>query len=168
MPNASLDAVLKEAYATAPSDVVYLDTLEISHPAVGSSIFLVKDRVDHTLTLETTEEVLFKGCSFKVILPSSGQNGVQEISVAIDNVDRAIGDFIETAKESLVPVSLSFRPYLASDPTTPLMNPPLTLFLRDVVVNAFQVTGKATFADILNKRFLSLLYTRERFPSLAN
>lgn len=168
MPNESLTAAIKEAYATAPSNVVYLETLEISHPLVTPSIYLVKDRVNHDFTLETAAVKTFRACSFRLTLPTSGESGVQEIGIAIDNVDRAIGDFLNTVKESLTPASLTFRPYLSTDPTTPQMNPPLVLFLRDAVVNVFEVTGKATFADILNKRFLSQLYTRERFPSLAN
>lgn len=169
MPNTALTDAIREAYATAPTDVVYLETLEISHPDVEETVYLVKDRQNHDLTLEGAGGVkTFEACPFRFSLPASGDNGVQELSLAVDNVDRRISDFLNTAKESLDPVTVTYRPYLASDPTTPQLNPPLVLYLTDVVITAVEVSGKATFADILNKKFPTEIYTRARFPSLAN
>lgn len=168
MPNASLTAAIKEAYATAPSDVVYLETLEISHPLVSPSIYLVKDRVNHSMTLETAVVKTFVACAFRLTLPASGENGVQELTIAIDNVDRAVSDFIDVVKDSSTAVTLTFRPYLSTDLTVPQMNPPLVLYLSDVTVSTYEVRGRATFADILNKKYPTRLYTRADFPSLAN
>ncbi len=60
-----------------------------------------------------------------------------------------------------------YRPYLSDDLTQPQMDPPLVLYLKEIQVNTYQVTGRATFMDIVNKRFPSELYTRLRFPSLG-
>lgn len=170
MPNAALTAALKEAYARAPSNVVYLNTLEIAHPSVASK-YIVRDRKDWNLTLEGGGGVkTFKACPFRFSLPASGDNGIQNLNIAIDNVDREISDFINTVKESVNPVSVIYRPYLSTDTTTPQMNPPLVLTLGNIVITAVQITGRASFADIINKPFPhpSEIYTRERFPSLGN
>ena len=165
MPSSSLTAAIEEAYATAKSDVIYLDTLEISNSAT-ETLYLVRDRVDHTLRLETGEQKLFVATGFRFVLPAAGENGIQELSIAVDNVDRRPSDFVQAVLASQNLVQVKYRPYLASDPETPQMNPPLILFLTDIVISPYEVTGKATFADILNRKFLSENYTRRRFPAL--
>jgi hypothetical protein len=164
MPDPLQDAI-REAYATARTDVVYLDTMEISNPSVDS-VYLVQDRVNHDLTLENGQVKTFVGCAFRFNLPATGENGVQELNIAIDNVDRGISDFLQTLLESDEPVRITYRPYLSEDPTQPQLNPPLVLFLTDVVINVLEVSGRAAFADVLNRRFLTETYNSRRFPSL--
>lgn len=166
--NTSLQAAIKEAYATAPTQMVYLESIQISHALVTPDVFLVNDRVDKTMKIEGGVSKLFRACAFRISLPASGDNGVQQLSLAIDNVDRAISDFMDVVKDSLTPVTVTYRPYLSTDLNTPQMSPPLVLYLTDIVVTEVEVAGRATFADIINKKFPTDLYTRARFPSLAN
>lgn len=167
--NDTISEALKEAYASAPSDVVYLQTIELSHPNIDDPIRLVTDRVDHTFTLEDgTTTALFEAAAFAMSLPASGDNGVQQLNIQIDNVDERVSDFITSVEDSILPVKCIMRPYLANDPTTCQQIPPLTLFLSDITVNEITATGKATFADILNKAYPTEYYTRARFPSLGN
>lgn len=168
MPNTALTEAIKEAYASAPAGVVYLETLQFSHPLVAQDKFIVQDRVDKVMTLEDATTHTFKACAFRMELPASGDNGLQELSIAIDNVDEEIGVFLETVKDSLVPVTVRYRPYLSTDLTTPQLDPPLVLNLTDIVMSAAEVTGRATFADIINRKFPTDFYTRRRFPGLAN
>jgi hypothetical protein len=166
--NTALTEAIKEAYASAPTGVVYLETLQISHPLVVEDIFLVNDRVNHAMTLETAVVKNFRACSFRMALPASGDTGLQELSLTIDNVGREISDFMTTVRDSLDPVVITYRPYLSTDLTTPQMDPPLVLNLTDVVVTAAEVSGRATFADIINRKFPTDFYTRSRFPGLAS
>lgn len=163
--HSTLSEAIQEAYATSRTDLVYLDTLSISNPAV-ETLYLVRDRSDHTLTLEDHTTHLFSACGFRFTLPAAGDNGLQDLSLAIDNVDRKPSDFIKTVLGNNAPVEIVFRPYISTDKTKPQMNPPLTLFLTDIQISAVEVVGRATFADILNRKFLSELYTRRRFPAL--
>jgi hypothetical protein len=166
--NNSLQEAIKEAYATAASNVAVLETIEIAHPSLPSgSIFLVQNREDITFTLEDTSTQLFQAAGFSITPPSMGDTGLQELSLSIDNVDRQVSDFIDLVKESSDPVTVIYRPYLSNDPTTPQMVPPLTLFLTDVTIDLFKVSAKATFFDIINKKAPSEIYTRFRFPSLG-
>lgn len=167
--NDTLSEVLKEAYTLAPKGVRYVETLTIEHPSLGAdTIYLIKDTKDITCTLEDSSTHLFKKAGFRLNLPPTGDNGVQEMALQMDNTDRRITDFIKKAKEYQAPVKVTFRPYLSTDFTTPQMNPPLTLNLTDIVVTETEISGKCTFADIINKQFLTELYTRFRFPGLAN
>jgi Domain of unknown function (DUF1833) len=160
-----LEAAIREAYATSANNVVYLETLEISHPLV-TSLYLVRDRVDHVLGIGGGVTKTFVATGFQFNLPSAGENGLQELTLRVDNVDRRASDFVNSVKGSNDPVQVIYRPYLHTEPNTPQMNPPLRLFLTDIVITAVDVTGRATFADVLNRRFLSELYVRRRFPAL--
>lgn len=167
--NESLNEAIKEAYALAPSDEVPLETLELCHPSVaGGSLYLINQREPFTLTLENGEQKIFEPVGFQFALPAAGDNGRQDMQLSIDNVDRRISDFIEKAKNYYEPVKVYYRPYLSSDLTTPQMNPPLSLSLQDVSITAQTIAGRASFADVLNRKFPEEYYTRKRFPSLAN
>lgn len=165
--NAAMTAAIKEAFAVAPTNVVILHTLEIRQDTVQSRIYLVQARRELIALDENGVSRTFEPSGFQFTLPPSTEEGFQSINVAIDNIGQRITDFIEAAKGSPVPVSLIYRPYLSNDLTQPQMNPPLILYLKDIQVTATQVTGRATFMDVANKRFPSILYTRERFPSLG-
>lgn len=167
MPNAAYLPAIREAFAVATAGDPPLDTIQISHPSLADSIYLVKNREDLTLTLETGLPVLFKGCGFRMALPPSGDDGLQELTIAVDNVDRQVSDFLDSVKTSKAPVQVTYRPYLASVRTEPQMDPPLVLFLGDAKVTVFEATGRASFADLINKKFPAQMYTRSRFHSLG-
>lgn len=130
-------------------------------------VYLVRDRVSRDFTLEDGVTVRFEPCAFRLALPSTGIEGLQSIRVAIDNVDQRITKFLNMVKGIEYPVEMVYRPYLLSDTTKPQLNPPLRLTLTDIEVTAFEVTAAARFADVVNSRFLTQRYTRERFRSLG-
>jgi hypothetical protein len=170
MPNDLLEAALKEAYATARASAVILDTLQVSHVSQAESLFLVSALVDYDLTLETDEVVTFKGCAFRITPPATGENGKQELGLVFDNVNREVSDFMHAAKSTPSPVEITYRPYLLDNLTQPQLKTPLVLYLTDVVVTLFDVSGRASFADIINRPFpaRSQIYTRTRFPGLGD
>lgn len=165
--NSPWKAALAEAYASARSDVVYLETLQISNPdLVGGDLWLVKDRQDHDLKLETGVTQHFTATAFRMSLPASGENGLQDLNIAVDNTDRRLSDFITAVSGSGKPVEVTYRPYLYGDNSGPQLDPPLVLFLTDLHITAVEVSGRATFADILNRKFATDFYVRRRFPAL--
>jgi Domain of unknown function (DUF1833) len=165
MAQSTLEAALQEAYATARTDVLLLDTIVIQQ-SNGNTLYLVQDRVNHTFA--TSDGVLheFEAAAFRFVLPNTGNDGVQELSISIDNVDRRVGLFAEEAAANDASIRVIYSPYIASIPDTPQRNPPLTLFLTDIVITAMELTARASFADVVNKRFLTEFYNRERFPAL--
>lgn len=169
MPNTSYQAAIKEAYALAPSDLVILDTIILSHPSLaGETIYMVNALQDYTLTLtDGVTSQLFTARPFSFKLPPAGDKGIQELQIAFDNVDRSVSDFLNGAKDYRTPAKILYCPYLSTDLTTPQLDPPLELNLTDVKVTAHKATGRATFADLINKKHPRELYTRGRFPSLG-
>jgi hypothetical protein len=167
MPNTDITAALAEFNALAPTDNVEFQTLEVRHSSVGGSLFMVQNTEQMTLTLETGIEKVFEPVPFRLIPPASGKDGFSELSIAIDNVDRQISDFIDTiGTDSREPVELVHRIYLLSDTTGP-QGTPLVLYLTDLKENAFEVTARASFTGIVNMKFPNEYYDRQRFPSLG-
>ena len=167
MPSTSLQDAIKEAYVSCPSDIFIYHTLEIRQTGVQDSKFLVKSRqtllaYDETNTLRT-----YQPTGFQFSLPPENDEGFRSLNLAIDNVGREISDFINAAKSAEVPVEVIYRPYTSDDLTAPQMNPPLLLWLKNISVTDAQVTGRATFMDLVNKKFPLELYTRARFPNLS-
>lgn len=165
--NDSLQDAIKEAYASAPSNKVILHTLEINQDGVQDPFYIVQSRTSFTAFDENGVERTFNPVGFQFSLPPSNEEGFQSLTISIDNIDRRVTDFIEIAKSEVVPIVVTYRPYLSDDTSGPQMRPPLVLYLTDVQINSFQVTAKATFMDIVNKKFPSELYNRARFPTLG-
>ena len=170
MPNQSIEDALKEVYALAPNDRVALDTLQLSHPSLDESIYMVQDRIPWDFTLEDGETIkTFEPVPFRFTPPAAGDNGVLELGISIDNIDRRVFDFIESLDDGTnSAVEVIYRPYLSDDPTTVQMTPPLVLFLSDIRIDAFEITGRATFTNIVNKQYLTEYYDRQRFPGLSS
>lgn len=172
--NDTLKAALVEAYATAPSNVAVLNTLEIRHVSLPGGIFRVSNNEDITARLEpvapATVGVLqvFTAASFKLAMPAVDDSGLQQTSITLDDIDGLVMDFLQAAKAYRTPVDVIIRPYLANDLLSgPQMDPPLYLSLGTATSQNGTITVPASFVDLINAKFLTELYTRDRFRSLG-
>ena len=166
MPNSNITEALKEAYALAPSDIVVIETLEFVH-ALFSTIRICNDGQDHIFTLEDLSTPLFVAAPFAFKLPTSDDTGIKELQLTIDNLDERISDIIDTVKQSIIPIVVKYRVYLSSDATTPQTDPPIQLEVREISLSGPSAIVRAVFVDLTNKKFLTELYTRDRFPTLG-
>ena len=165
--NDTLHPALVEAYAIAPANVVHIHTLELRHESMSEPLYLVQGYFHKQIkTTVGGSYVTFRACAFNFTLPSTDDGGLQELSITIDNTENRVSDFCESAMAFPSPVEIYYRPYLSTDLETPLMDPPLRLFLKDVTVSESQVSGRAVPMDFLNLKFLTELYDTSRFPSL--
>lgn len=172
-------AAIAEAYASSDLSEIILDTLELRHPFFvddngnPTSARIVRSYQDYSLTLEDNapvnagETVLFTACGFDFTLPAFQEGSVPELQIKIDNVSRLITKYLEEASVSTIPIGVTYRPYIASDPSGPQMDPPFYFTLSKVVVDIFQVTGTCTLNDVNNWPFPNAKYTPQRFPGLV-
>lgn len=170
---------LAAAYASTPEDEVLLDTIEFRHPTFldNGAPFAVRVVNDHsalTATLEDDapmnpgETVEFLPCYFQFTRPPESESGsTPEVSLTVQNVTRYLMPWLDSAKESRIPIEVTWRPYLESDLTGPHMNPPLTLVLRNVTCDMMTVTATAGYGDLTNRRFPAIEYTSAKFPGLT-
>lgn len=164
--NTAWEEAIKEAFALAPADQFIYDTLELRQDGVQDSVYMVKHRVGISAYDENGVLRYFRPVNFDFALPASNEEGFTSLNIAVSNIGREASDFVNAAKAEEVPVKVIYRPYLSDDLTAPQMRAPLVMFLKDVEMDSFQADGKATFMDIVNKKFPSELYTHERFPNL--
>lgn len=167
MPDPTLSDAIKEAYASAPSDVVCYDTLEIAHPVFTQSIYAVRDWNSLTATLEDgVTEVTFVAIAFNLLRPEVSADGVPQCTITLDSVPHEILEYFRQAAQSTTKVTVKYRQYLSTDLSHPQNNPPLTATLTSIKANSFRVTAIAGFGDYRNKRFPPDDYTGERFAGL--
>lgn len=168
MPNNSFKKALKELFTYSDKWDVFLDTLEISHPGISDSLFLVNNEENWEMITEDNRCAVFSSRSFTVTPPTSGRVGSSEMTFEIDNADLVISRFFDRVNtDSKIPVSITRRFYVSRDLTAPQTEVPLTLFVTDVQVNNFVVSGRANFAGIINISYPTETYERNRFPSLG-
>jgi hypothetical protein len=169
----TLSLALREAYASAPANLVIYHTLELRHPAFTTPIRVVRDYVDLVATLESSApvdpatSVTFVAFSFDFTKPEVSSVGVPQITITMDNVDRSIVANIEAALTTSDLVQVTYREYISSDLSAPQNNPPLSMTITSVTADVFKVTAVAGFPDLMNRRFPSQEYSTEVFPGLA-
>lgn len=173
MPNTTLSEAIKEAYASAPSDVVIINTIEIRHPAFEEPIRVVSDFVPVTAMLEPNapvnggEMVMFQAFAFELTLPEVMDRGVPELALRIDNVSREIIKNIELAMGLPDKLELTYRAFLSNDLAGgPHNDPPLHLTITSIEADALAVDARASIADFVNKKFPNKEYDERQFPGL--
>lgn len=170
---------IQEAYASAPINEITIDTIELQHPAFvdnlgqPSAIRVALHYEDIMLGLEADailnpgQMVKFLACEFTVSLPEVSEDGATpSIQLSIANVSREITKYLEMAKQSLVPIRVTYRPYLLSNTAVPQMDPPIVMEMSEIDVDVFQATGNATIEDVHNFPFPNEKYDINRFPGL--
>ena len=179
MTDATLSEALKEAYASAPSDVTILHTLELRHPSFfdddgnRTAIRVVRDNISHFCTLEETapldagKTVEFIAMAFDLQLPPVETVPVPEITLSIDNVSTEIIQYLDNAIETQDMIEMTYRPYLSDDKSCPQMNPPITLVITDIQVDVMKISATARMMDIGNKSFPAENYTVSKYPGLS-
>lgn len=177
----SYSQAIAEAYASAPEDVVIMDTLEFRHPTFIDpdtleviALRVVNDHEALDATLEDTapmdagEVVTFQPVRFGFRRPAESESGsTQEVEITVSNVSKTMMPYLDRAKETRIPIEVTYRPYLSDDTSGPHMNPPMTLTLRNVTTNMSDVSARAGFGDLTNRRWPRVDYTPARFPGLV-
>lgn len=174
MPNPTLQEAIKEAYASAPTDVVILETLEFRHANFSAPVRIVKDTQDWLLTLEPDAPanpgatVAFVSFAFSLEVPPVEDNAMPQAAITIDNVSGELLLEIEAAIASSAPVLMTYRPYLSDDTSGPQMDPPLHLEVMSISATPRALTVRAGYGDYANRRFPSRDYTLTDFPGLVS
>jgi hypothetical protein len=172
MTDSTLSAAIKEAYASAPQDVIIYHTLELRHPAFTTPIRVVRDYADLTATLEDTApvdpsaEVLFVAFNFEFTKPEISTTGVPQISIMLDNVSRDIVANVEAALTTTDLVQATYREFISTDLTCPQNDPPIHMTIMSITADVFSVKAVAGFPDLLNRRFPTTEYDSETYPGL--
>lgn len=179
MPDSTLQQAIREAYASAPSGDVLLETLELAHPAfvdgagAPDSVRVVLAQNDQWLTLEPAapvkggQSVRWIAMAFDLVRPGVGPGGAPELEVVLDGVSREIVQQLDAAMTDPEPIRVTYRAYLASDPGGPQNDPPLSLTLTSVEAGVYQVRGRASLSNFANRAFPGTDFRASDHPALA-
>lgn len=160
---------LKRIYASAPSERRYVETLELWHPLFPQRYFITNDVQAWQFLLSSSagSPTPFIPVPFFVRMPTADGKGQQDLQVQIDNIGREAMDAIEAASANpTINITTVLRIYLDIANTAPQIEPPLTLALQSVTIDAGAIVGTATRADVLNRPFPTELYRVDLFPGL--
>jgi len=180
MQDAWSDAI-KEAYASAPVDVVIWPTLELNHPTFNEPARVVVDqgelmpgdppvwgrrlRIEAGAPVDAGQLVTFLACNLTATLPAADEKQAPEMSISLDNVPGLLMQALDQAVTTSDPIDVIYREYMADDPDTVHFKLD-GLTLRRVTATMVRIEGKAGFLDLFNRQFLTD-YTSQEFPSLA-
>lgn len=178
MPDPSVTAAMKEAYAIAPSDEVVIHTLELRHPSFvdddgnPDSIWVTTQNDDVVATIEAAAPVkgglavTFRHFAFSFQLAPIMPGQSPTLQLRIDAVDARIVENLDLAIVLPTKIVMCYRPFLSSDLSAPQMDPPPTYTLSDVKVETLTVTAQARTGIDLNAAFPRRVYTAKEFPAL--
>lgn len=157
---------LQRLYASAPADEEIRETLELRHPRFAASHFITNAPIGFSANLETGQLVDFTPLPFTAKLPGANSGGNQDLTLAIDNVDREIIDELErAAADPTNRISVVYRQFTSADLSAPGSDP-IALSIADVSAGLTRVEATASRTDVLNRRFPSELYEIGLFPGL--
>lgn len=171
-------AILETVKAGFVEDVLF-HTLEFRHPSFvdesgdpvavrmvwGSSDQVF--RLETSATLDAGQDVTFCRSAFEVQLPKLQQDELPKMSISVSNVSRELLPHLRRATRSIGPIAVTYRQYVDSVRTKPLLDPPVTLQLADVRVSVLRVTGTAALPNFNVFKWPRTNYTATVFPQLA-
>jgi Domain of unknown function (DUF1833) len=144
-----------------------LETLQISHPLFSATHFITNSDEGFKAVDENGLQLTFLPFPFQVKLPSSGENGFQDLVLSISNVSPLLVQEIERARgDTRYPIRFVYRAYAESNLNAVGWSlPPLSS--SEIVVEKNVISAQASMADLVNRNFPNQLYTTTLFPMLA-
>ena len=176
-------------YSATVLDDVLIPTLEIRHPAIldedgdPTAIRIVNDMgtmlgtiddvdafgwqlgLEADAPLNASETVTFVYCPFEYVPPSQTDDAIQAGKLKIDNVARYVSKYIDDLILTQADLTITYREYWLTELTTP-SSIPITTTAKSIEVNNQSVSMTATFGDIVNRNFPSMVYQPSQFRGL--
>lgn len=146
----NLSSRARTAALSLESSEAWLVLLEIHHPTITTPF-----RVVRNTEAVTSKGVKYYAYPFDIVLGEDDGEHLPEVSLTIDNVDRALVETIRTLAES---PTVILKLVLASQPDVVELE--ITgLVLREVEYDAYAITGRLYADDILSMRHPADLIT---------
>lgn len=177
-----LSEAIAEAYSIAPVNDVILQTLEIRHPTFAIPVRLVADfgtlitpgdpdifgwmlTLESNAPVDASASVLFQSCMFDITKPSQQAGQLPSITITVDNVAFAVSQYMDEAVSSRVPMQVTYREFLASNPSAPEMILG-GLLVNDVTSTITRTSITAAYTNLTGFNFPAILYRAETHPGL--
>lgn len=161
-PSANLQRFL----ATAPPGETWIDVLEITHPAWSQGYIVSSWHEPISVTFEGGRRVTTTPLAFRVDLPDAGTQGHQDMNIVLENIGGELWTLLEAAQaQPQFPIAVTWRCYTNKALTAPQASP-ILLSVTNVTSTPQAVQMNAQRADLINRRWPTVVYTLERWPGL--
>lgn len=174
-----LDEIIREAYASAPQDVIVLHTLEILHPAFSKPARICRwpitgeePEIFHCLlepdaSVEAGCIVDFIGVPFEIIPPEKSSEQLGTFSIRVDNIGDALDEELESAVLYGSAIKATYREYIKGTEST---TGPRAVW-EDITIGDLHMEGQSIVASgaILDWMFKPFgeLYLPSDYPALV-
>lgn len=156
-------ALLSVVYASAPTDELIIQSLEIIIPGVETTR-ICNGFTDYSLGIDGVL-VPFEPGGLTVSLPAKNTTGQQTLAFGFSGVNGRAQRNVDAALAANVIVIMNYREYLLSD----LMNPAHRPYRMELSGGSFEfdtVSFEGSYYDLLNTRWPRFRYTTETAPGL--
>lgn len=141
--------LLAQFYASAPSGLVEINTLEIASAAFDT-IRICDQFEDFEATTEESETQTFIASAFAFKPPDKNDSASQTLNFAIENVTGIAQKSIQAAIEAGAEISVTYRLYLYPHMSEPA-EPPIKLSVSGAEFDSTTAQFQAAVMDIINR-----------------
>lgn len=156
--------ILSTVYASAPSGIVIVQTLEIRVQGMDP-IMVCNGFQDMACKLETGADVLFEAGNLSIALPARDEGANQTLKFGLWNVHGRAQMAVEKALSSGAQVPILYREYLSSDLSAPASGP-VPFVMVGGQFEGLEVQIEAGYYDILNTAWPRERYTQLNAPGI--
>lgn len=156
----NLTDAIKEAYAFAPADVIYYDTLEIDCASFANPIRIVNSHASIVRNEGTFLPVLF---DFKP--PETAGSVRGEMIITVNGLPREIRAAIRNSVSTRDAVTVLYRQYINAD-MSPAAVLPVPMSIAKINESHVGIELKALMPDLIGAYFPRKLMTAKSMPGL--
>lgn len=156
---------LDQYYCSGSSNIVALQTLELTSAGWAEPILLCQGFEDQLCTTEDYRTLLFTASGFDVQLPKSEGSARQDITFGLDNVSRVAQTLLSQSIDAQAEITITRRMFLWPNLAHPAEAPSVMTVLG-AAFNTSAVQVKAGLLDLLNNRWPRLSYTLQLSPGI--
>ena len=153
----SVSSAFLQAALAQETGEVYVVLVEIDHADLVTPIRAARSNANVLHNGNT-----YHGMWFETDLPDDLEEQLPEITLVIQNVDRAVVEAVRTVSSA---PTVTVKVVLASDPDT-VEAGPWVMTLRQAAYNALTVSGSVLGPDILTEPYPGDAMTPANFPGL--
>ncbi len=155
-----LTDAIKEAYACAPADVTYYETLQIDNEDFVNPVLLVNSAAEITRTAGT-----FLPVRFDAKLPDTSGGTRGEMTINVIGVPKEVRAAIRNATDNHHPFTVTYRQYIGGNMAPDAEFPvPLSIGGISELFNGIQI--QALLPDLVGAYFPRKLMTAKTLPGL--
>jgi hypothetical protein len=173
-----LQQAIKEAYASAPQDVIALHSLEVNHFTFTEPVRVIRwssgspeperflCKLEDDATYNPGEEVEFIGAPFELLLPEKDTESPGQFTVRVDNIGDILDEYLENAAMSGGKITAVYREFIKGEEKEgpALVWPGITLSSPRMEGQTLVMSGAVL--DWLMRKF-GWLYLPHEYPGIV-